>query len=113
MRACVLSAVGLTVALSGAHVMGQQAEDTADAHVAAARAAAAQDHVGLFNLLCTAPQSKPATRPGGPPLPQTQTPPERSRWHAEPVKVFDNLYFVGTTDRSVWAVTTSDGIIVV
>jgi metallo-beta-lactamase class B len=28
------------------------------------------------------------------------------------VKVFDNLYFVGQTEYSAWAVTTSDGIIV-
>jgi metallo-beta-lactamase class B len=29
------------------------------------------------------------------------------------VKVFDNLYFVGQTEYSVWAVTTSEGIIVI
>ena len=29
----------------------------------------------------------------------------------EPVKVFDNLYFVGMTEYSAWAVKTSDGII--
>jgi metallo-beta-lactamase class B len=39
-------------------------------------------------------------------------PTDRSTWHAEPVKVFDNLYFVGQTEYSAWAVTTSDGIIV-
>jgi metallo-beta-lactamase class B len=31
----------------------------------------------------------------------------------EPVKVFDNLYFVGQSEYSVWAVTTSEGIIVI
>jgi metallo-beta-lactamase class B len=30
-----------------------------------------------------------------------------------PAKVFDNLFFVGTNERSVWAVTTSAGIIVI
>jgi metallo-beta-lactamase class B len=29
------------------------------------------------------------------------------------VKVFDNLYFVGQTEYSAWAVTTSDGIIII
>jgi metallo-beta-lactamase class B len=29
------------------------------------------------------------------------------------VKVFDNLYFVGQTEYSAWAVTTSEGIIVI
>ena len=39
--------------------------------------------------------------------------PERSTWHVEPVKVFDNLYFVGEKDYSAWAVNTSDGIILI
>ena len=39
--------------------------------------------------------------------------PDRSQWHAEPVKVFDNLYFVGQTEYSAWAVTTSQGIIII
>ena len=30
----------------------------------------------------------------------------------EPVKVFDNLYFFGQSEYSVWAITTSQGIIV-
>jgi metallo-beta-lactamase class B len=33
--------------------------------------------------------------------------------HAEPVKVFDNLYFVGQSEYSAWAVTTSAGIILI
>jgi metallo-beta-lactamase class B len=43
---------------------------------------------------------------GGPPAA-----PARETWHAEPVKVFDNLYFLGQTEFSVWAITTSQGII--
>ena len=39
--------------------------------------------------------------------------PDRAQWHAEPVKVFDNLYFVGTREHSAWAVVTSAGIIVI
>jgi L-ascorbate metabolism protein UlaG (beta-lactamase superfamily) len=42
----------------------------------------------------------PPTVPGNP-----------ATWHAEPAKVFDNLYFVGQSEYSAWAVTTSDGII--
>jgi metallo-beta-lactamase class B len=47
-----------------------------------------------------------AGRAGGPPAA-----PARETWHAEPVKVFDNLYFLGQTEFSVWAITTSQGII--
>jgi metallo-beta-lactamase class B len=45
-------------------------------------------------------------RGGGPP-----PAPARDTWHAEPQKVFDNLYYLGMTEYSVWAITTSKGII--
>src|SRR5213079_1347772 len=45
--------------------------------------------------------------------PRQPGPPDRSTWYAEPVKVFDNLYFVGQSEYSIWAVTTSEGIIVI
>ena len=87
-----------------------------DAHIAAAKAAAGTDFAGVFNRICTeaVPGAMPAggargaargTRPPGPP--------PRESWHADPVKVFDNLYFLGQTEYSVWAVTTSAGIILV
>jgi metallo-beta-lactamase class B len=37
--------------------------------------------------------------------------PDRSTWYAEPVKAFDNLYFFGQSEYSVWALTGSEGII--
>ena len=37
--------------------------------------------------------------------------PARESWYAEPAKVFDNLYYVGMTEYSAWAITTSQGII--
>jgi metallo-beta-lactamase class B len=90
-------------------------------HIEAARAAAGAEHAGLFDAVCTtarnviAQASAPPRqggpgrgggRAGGPPAP-----PARETWHAEPVKVFDNLYFLGQTEFSVWAITTSQGII--
>ncbi|MGB6940982.1 MAG: MBL fold metallo-hydrolase [Bryobacteraceae bacterium] len=90
------------------------AQDNPDAHIAAAKAAAGDDFQNLFNFQCYGPG------PGGPraaaaPRPAGQRPPgppDRSTWHAEPVKVFDNLYFFGQSEYTVWAITTSDGIIV-
>jgi hypothetical protein len=35
------------------------------------------------------------------------------RQYTEPAKVFDHIYFVGTKDRSSWALTTPDGIIAI
>jgi metallo-beta-lactamase class B len=90
-----------------------------DAHVAAAKAAVGRDHQVLFTSLCSAEPSGPGTRRGGP-APSSATapapapgPPAKETWHAEPVKVFDNLYFLGMKEFSAWAVTTSEGIIVI
>jgi metallo-beta-lactamase class B len=38
-------------------------------------------------------------------------PPPRETWYVEPAKVFDNLYFVGSKIHNSWALTTSQGII--
>jgi len=88
-------------------------------HVTAAKAAADGDLMGLYTPVCNTALAlvKPpepraggagraGRRGGGPPAD-----PPRETWHAEPVKVFDNLYFVGMTEYSAWAITTSKGII--
>jgi metallo-beta-lactamase class B len=96
----------------------QDKNDTPDAHFAAAKAAAGEDFQNLYTFQCTGPGPRAAAGPaaaagrgpaGGP---RPQGPPDRSTWHTEPVKVFDNLYFFGQTEYSVWAITTSQGIIV-
>ena len=101
----LLLLLGLAVGLGCAGVVDQPA-DNVQTHIAAAKAAAGQEHKGLFDRVCTFETEQPAAS-------QSKGPPDRSKWHAEPVKVFDNLYFVGQTEYSAWAVTTSDGIIVV
>lgn len=35
------------------------------------------------------------------------------KWYAEPVRVFDDLFFLGQTAFSVWGLRTSQGIILV
>jgi metallo-beta-lactamase class B len=39
--------------------------------------------------------------------------PARDTWFIEPARVFDNLYFVGSKIHSSWALTTSEGIILI
>jgi len=106
----------------------QDANDTPDAHVAAAKAAAGEDFQNLFNFQCYGPgpggqraavgAGAQRGQSGGPGGGQSaggqreQGPPDRSMWYAEPVKVFDNLYFFGQSEYAVWAITTSQGIIV-
>jgi metallo-beta-lactamase class B len=80
-------------------------------HVAAAKTAAGKDFEGVFARVCAEARA-PAT-PAAAPAPRPAGPPERSTWYAEPVKVFDNLYFVGQSEYSAWAVTTSAGIIII
>ena len=106
------------VVLLSAGVLGtvigfaQSTKETSESHVAAAKAAARQEHTALFGL-CRALEPAPPAERGQRAATQPQSPPDRSQWHAEPVKVFDNLYFVGMTEYSSWAVNTSDGIIII
>jgi metallo-beta-lactamase class B len=87
----------------------------AEKHVAAAKTIASEpglyDLTPTFKLLCTErkprPQQEAAANPANPRIPRV---PERSQWYVEPVKVFDNLYNVGT-EWYVWAVKTSAGVI--
>src|SRR5438105_490791 len=108
-RAAVLA---LAVAGIGARAQSGQS----DVHVAAAKAAAGTEFAGVFSRICseavprTPPGEARAGRAGGG---RQQGPPARETWHAEPVKVFDNLYFVGQTEYSVWAINTSAGIILI
>jgi metallo-beta-lactamase class B len=99
----------LTIGVAAGAVAGQSASGSADIHVAAARKAAGQDFQAIFDRTCgeLTPGGGAATAPRQP------GPPPRESWHAEPAKVFDNLYFVGQTEYSAWAVTTSQGIIVI
>jgi metallo-beta-lactamase class B len=97
----------------GAATFAQSTASQVDAHVAAAKAAAGTDFAGIFNRICAEavpPTSSAAPRPAAA---RSPGPPPRESWHAEPVKVFDNLYFLGQTEYSVWAVTTSAGIILI
>ena len=118
-------ALGLLMA-----AMLPQTADTPEAHVALAKAAAGDDYQNLFNFVCpantqrgggggqAAGQAPAGGRGAAAAAPRGQGggarggSPDRSVWHAEPVKVFDNLYFVGQSEYSVWALNTSDGIIV-
>jgi metallo-beta-lactamase class B len=108
----LLSAVGVAGLLGSGSAIGQTVAGSVEAHVAAAKAAAGHEHAALLNL-CDAPAPARTPQAAQPAAAQPQGPPDRSQWHAEPMKVFDNLYFVGQTEYSAWAVTTSAGIIVI
>lgn len=81
----------------------------------AAKDAAGFDYLGTLVRTCFLPQSGGEdTRdivPGYVTNPTTA--PARDTWYVEPAKVFDNLYFVGGKVHSAWALTTSEGIILI
>jgi metallo-beta-lactamase class B len=104
------TALAVTVGVSVAST--QTPEPTSiDSLVSAAKNAAGLDWSGTFLRLCVVPP--PAGRGNGPeagaPPPG---PPAKDRWYAEPAKVADNLYFIGTRIHSAWALVGSDGIII-
>ena len=102
-------AVALTAAATFGSAVAQTANPNVERHIAAARAVAGE-HATMVDRLCpnlsvARPVQGNRTAPPGAPA--------RESWHAEPAKVFDNFYFVGMTEFSAWAVTTSAGIIVI
>lgn len=94
---------------------GAVAQTEVDTHVLAAQTAAGTDFAGTLSVLCIQPSdgSDPGaagrTANAGKPRPI----PARDTWYAEPAKVFDNVYWLGTRFHSSWAVKTSAGIILI
>ena len=85
----------------------QSASDSVDEHLRAAKKAAGLDFQGVLVRTCIAPEGTGGGG-GGP-----RVIPDRASWYAEPAKVFDNLYFLGTKEHSAWALTTSAGTILI
>jgi metallo-beta-lactamase class B len=108
-KANVAGALVLLFSLSGGSAFGQNTTDSIDAHLVAARNAAGFDFTGTLARLCVAPAPVPSTLRDVAPGPA----PARDSWYNEPAKVFDNLYFVGSKIHSSWALTSSEGIILI
>ena len=92
----VLSVIGLVTA---------QAPTSVDGLVSAAKTAAGLEWPGTFLRLCIVPPPAasgltPAAAPAGPPA--------KDSWYAEPAKVADNFYFLGTKIHSAWALVGSE-----
>ena len=109
-------AVGIGTALAvmagiGVALAQTTATPSVDDLVSTAKNAAGLEWPGTFLRLCIAP---PAAAPGrgqrGNAAPAG--PPARDTWYAEPAKVADNLYFLGTRIHSAWALAGSEGIVI-
>ena len=98
-------AIAALIGLGGA--ASQTPADSIEAHLTAAKTAAGFDFTGTLARVCITPQTAPGRDVAPGPAPARDT------WITEPAKVFDNLYFVGTKIHSSWALTTSEGIILI
>jgi metallo-beta-lactamase class B len=103
---CGFAVLALAAGLSVTHASAQPA-DPLEAYLKAAKEAAGFDFTGTLARVCIVPQTAPGRDVAPPP------PPSRDSWYTDPAKVFDNLYFVGTKFHSSWALTSSEGIILI
>ncbi len=98
----MLAALGALLVLSASPVLA----DDPEPHLAAAKQAAGFDFTGTLARTCIAPGLAAGNGPRG-------VIPDRATWHAEPARMFDNLYFIGTRVHSAWALKGSGGIIII
>src|SRR5690348_6598328 len=106
-RAVVLALVIAATAATTTGSMQTSAVGSVDGLVSAAKISAGLEWAGTFVRLCVAPP--PAGGRGGAPAGQRTDPPKNT-WYAEPAKVADNLYFLGTKIHNSWALVGSEGI---
>jgi len=112
-RALIATGAALALVSISVYAQSPRVTGSVDSHVAASKAAAGTLFTALQQRVCES--AIPVARAGGAGQAggagRQAGPPPASSWHAEPAKVFDNLYFVGMTEYSAWALTTSQGII--
>ena len=80
-----------------------------------AKTAAGFEFLGSLVRTCLLPQSGGEDTTDNVPgyVTNPASAPVRETWFADPARVFDNLYFVGGKIHSSWALTTSEGIILI
>jgi metallo-beta-lactamase class B len=94
---------------------GRDFESEIEEAIRSAKSAAGFEHLGTLNRICLLPASGGENTSDNVPryvLDPSSAPPLES-WYAAPARVFDDLYFVGGSVHSSWAITTSEGIIII
>jgi metallo-beta-lactamase class B len=108
-------AIGIGTALAVMAGSGAAAPQTlvtgaTDGLVSAAKNDAGLEWAGTFLRLCVVPPPSASGNARGTAAPAG--PPGKDTWYAEPAKVADNFYFLGTRIHSAWALVGSEGIII-
>ena len=86
-----------------------------EAALRSAKRAAGFEFLGTLNRNCLLPASGGVNTSDNLPryVRDPSTIPPREVWYADAAKVYDNLYFVGGKIHTSWALTTSEGIIII
>ena len=112
-RVLVIAAWAATMGIASS----QTPPSTVDGYIGAAKIAAGTDWAGTFLRLCipapAGPQGAGTPAGGAAARGAPRRPPAKDTWYAEPAKVADNLYFLGTKIHSAWAIVGNQGTIVI
>jgi metallo-beta-lactamase class B len=86
-----------------------------EAALRSAKRAAGFEFLGTLNRICLLPASGGVNTSNNLPryVRDPGTIPAREAWFADAAQVYDNLYFVGGKIHTSWALTTSEGIIII
>jgi metallo-beta-lactamase class B len=105
----------LHAAPSWAQSRGRDFDAEIEEALRSAKTAAGSEHLGTLNTICLLPASGGENTTNNVPgyVADPSTAPPRERWYADPARVLDNLYFVGGSQHSSWALVTSEGIIII
>jgi metallo-beta-lactamase class B len=107
----MISSIGAVFLAAIGVASAQTPSRTVDSYLGDAKIAAGTDWAGTFLRLCIPPPAGLRGGQGqGAPAGGRGTP-ARETWYAEPAKVADNLYFLGTKVHSSWAIVGSQGIV--
>lgn len=100
----------MSVVLSLVYSVVAAAQEPGDvaARISAARTLAGTEWASAANFFCSTEEQVAAMK-----ILPSATSGDVERQRAEPMKVFDNLYFIGQKAVTTWAITTSDGIILI
>lgn len=112
MKSLTINTLAVIVIAASGVTFAQTPPATVDANLWAAKVAAGTDWAGVFIRLCIPPPAAPQA-PAAAAGTAARVIPARETWYAEPAKVTDNLYFLGTKYVSSWAIVGSEGIIVI
>ncbi len=112
---------GVLFALTASTALAQTATPTIETLQASAKDLAGTDWPGTFTRLCiptvsaaqrVVPTINPANYPAlNLPTPPGGTPPPEN-WYAEPQRIGDNLYFLGTRNHNTYALVANTGEII-